>query len=98
MPLINNKIVSDDLYIGFWKISETSEELFEMIFPYLDETEIQQFKNLSHERRRCEWLASRILIADLLGKYQKVYYNSVGKPFIEEDLISVSHIVTILLA
>ena len=53
MPLINNKIVKDNLYIGFWKISETSNELFQMLFPYLDETEVQQFKNLSHERRRC---------------------------------------------
>ncbi len=92
MPLINNKIVKDNLYIGFWKISETSNELFQMLFPYLDETEVQQFKNLSHERRRCEWLASRLLISNLLGKYQKVYYNSAGKPFIEEDFnISITH-------
>ncbi|MCQ2974190.1 MAG: 4'-phosphopantetheinyl transferase superfamily protein [Bacteroidales bacterium] len=92
MPLINTKIVNNDLYIGFWKITEDSSVLFDMLFPYLDETEVEQFQCLTHERRKCEWLASRILIFNLLGKYQRVYYNQYGKPFIEEDYnISITH-------
>lgn len=92
MPLTKNKIAQDDLLIGFWDIKETCNELYEMIFPYLDETEILQYRNLTHDRRRCEWLASRLLISKLLGKYQKVYYNQYGKPFIEENYnISITH-------
>lgn len=92
MPLIKTKIAKDDLFIGFWHITESSDELYSMIFPYLDESETEQYKQLTHERRCSEWIATRLLISNLLGKYQKVYYNQYGKPFIEENYnISITH-------
>ncbi|MCR4559358.1 MAG: 4'-phosphopantetheinyl transferase superfamily protein [Bacteroidales bacterium] len=81
-----------DYLIGFWHIEESSAELLDMIKDFLDEDELSQYSQFTHERRRCEWLASRNLIYRLTGKYHKVFYEVSGKPYIEGGKnISITH-------
>lgn len=92
MPLSNTLIKAEKVLIGFWEIKETSQELYNEIASQLDKDEKDQYNKITHERRRCEWLASRLLICKLLGKYQKVYYQENGKPYLKKDYhISISH-------
>ena len=92
MSLIETRILTEDTLIGFWKLEEDSSELLEMMKNKLDEEEIAAYKRFNHERRRCEWLASRILITALLGHYPKIHYEESGKPYIDNGLnISITH-------
>ncbi|MCR5454837.1 MAG: siderophore biosynthesis protein, partial [Bacteroidales bacterium] len=51
----------------------------------------QSFKN---DRRRREWLATRLLIKEMLGRYPGISYDGLGAPILSgcSDInISVSH-------
>lgn len=43
------------------------------------------------ERRKCEWLAVRLLLCEVLGAPVSIGYKSSGKPFIQNGELSVSH-------
>lgn len=50
-------------------------------------------ENFGSEKRRCEWLAARILIKMLVGSDSQVCYSSNGKPMLSDGsrCISISH-------
>ncbi len=56
----------------------------------LVEYAIEHFGN---EKRRCEWLAARILIKNLIGQQAEVCYSDSGKPLLcgGSQYISISH-------
>ena len=63
-----------------WKLTETEEELLAM--RALSERELSQLGKLKNERRRIEFLASRILLQQLLNRNIEVDYLSNGKPML----------------
>jgi len=92
MAFLDKTIKSENNIIGFWKIEEESAELFSMLKDSLNARELTQYKDLTHERRRCEWLASRLLIQELLGQHAEVFYYDSGKPYIKNGFnISITH-------
>ena len=50
-------------------------------------------ENFGSEKRRCEWLAARILIRKLLGYCARVVYSPDGKPMLADGsrFLSISH-------
>lgn len=77
--------------IGIWKLTDSSEELRKCCL--LSDSDQIKFNGFIAERRRKEFLASRILVEQLLGPNQSIKYNKAGKPFLENSLkyISISH-------
>lgn len=61
---------------------------------YLDqltEQEKERFFSFSHENRKCEFVATRILRHRLFG-FQHIHYDDHGAPYIEDEgFISISH-------
>lgn len=92
MPLIEFGEIGKDTLWGIWKIEESTEELLTLFGS--KELEIPEFKV---EIKLKEWLASRILVKNLLkrgGKDFTVFLKDVfGKPFIQfsEEEFSISH-------
>jgi phosphopantetheinyl transferase len=76
---------------GIWKIEESSEILLSM----LDNKEYYNLflSNRMTEGRKCEWLASRVLVKALLGEEPEIRYTSAGAPFLlgKSCQISISH-------
>jgi len=76
---------------GIWKIEESSEILLSM----LDNKEYYNsfLSNRMTEGRKCEWLASRVLVKSLLGEEPEIRYTSAGAPFLHGKTcqISISH-------
>lgn len=76
--------------VAVWELRETSEELAAMIgnealYSYARE-------HFSSESRRCEWLAVRLLLSQILGSSVIIEYTSSGRPFIAGGReISISH-------
>ena len=69
--------------LGVWKIEESSEELLSMLeqsseyLPFL-----QQIKT---EKRRQEWLASRVLLKELAGEELLIAYHDDGAPYLPDS-------------
>lgn len=77
--------------IGIWNLNDSLEDLINQC--QLSDSEQQRFTSLIAERRKKEFLASRILLEKLLGKNQEIIYNDSGKPFLNgtSKNISISH-------
>ena len=92
MAFLDKKIENENCIIGFWRIDEDSVSLLDRIKNCLDGDELSQYGQFTHERRRCEWLASRILIERLTGGYRKIFYEPSGKPYILGGMnVSITH-------
>lgn len=76
---------------GVWKIEETSDELFSL----LDiQSEYQPFlQHIKTEKRRREWLASRVLLNELTGTKLLIAYHEDGAPYLPDSdyHLSISH-------
>jgi len=88
MDFIIDKIVFNDTLIYTLSFSD-----FEPL-NYLDHLtvqEIERFEAFSHERRKREFVATRILRHSIFG-FKHIHYNAVGAPYIEDEgFISISH-------
>jgi 4'-phosphopantetheinyl transferase len=88
MDFIIDKIVFNETLIYTLSFSD-----FEPL-NYLDHLtvqEIERFEAFSHEHRKREFVATRILRHSIFG-FKHIHYNAVGAPYIEgEGFISISH-------
>jgi phosphopantetheinyl transferase len=88
MDFIIDKIVFEDTLIYTLSFSD-----FEPL-KYLDHltvNEIERFKAFRHQRRKREFVATRILRHSIFG-FKHIHYNDVGAPYIEDEgFISISH-------
>lgn len=91
MPLFKTIPIPDGL-IGLWKFAETSGDLL----PYFSLIDLADpaFLKYSHEKRKVEWLATRVLINQIIGPEFSISYLNTGKPILKHDQfkhISISH-------
>lgn len=89
MPLLKRH---STLLLGIWKVEESVEELLSMLdkqeqyLPFLEKTKA--------ESRKKEWLATRVLLKELLGEESPIAYNPDESPYLPERpgcFISISH-------
>ena len=92
MPIVWSKNLAEKGKIAIWEISESEEELYNML--QLDEKEQQHFQALSKARQK-QWLGSRVLLRTLLQTEQPIELNidEHRKPFLNNFPfeISISH-------
>jgi 4'-phosphopantetheinyl transferase len=65
---------------GLWHITETVEELYELLQP--NDIDLSYLDKVVHEKKKKEFLASRLLIKQLL-----VYYELQYKGIIKDDIL-----------
>jgi len=92
MPLLK-KIYEKDAKIGLWQLSESVEELEQLILVLLSNEEKQKYPTFKSEQRKKEWLATRILLKDIKKSpfHTIISYNDACKPFTKDENISISH-------
>ena len=85
------KIETDSGIIGIWELTESPEELLKLVS--LSKKECEEFNCFRVERRKKEYLATRIILAELLKSNDEIYYNDVRKPFLTKSSqkIAISH-------
>lgn len=90
MPF-ERKIISSSGIIGIWDLSDSLEHLISLC--QVTNTEKQKFEKLTIEKRKKEFLATRILLHQLSDKTQEIAYQKTGKPFLKNNSqnISISH-------
>ncbi|GAB3201797.1 phosphopantetheinyl transferase [Pontibacter aydingkolensis] len=93
MPLLQIQQLNQHAVLGIWQTQETLEELLSLLPAHVNVSEIDQV----HDKRRREWLASRVLVYTLLGQFTTtptvLRKNENGKPYFEEQglHVSISH-------
>ena len=91
MPLYKTISVTGGL-IGIWKFAEPVSELRKAFSE--EELNDPNFRKYSFEKRQAEWLATRLLIRQLIGAEYKIEYLQTGKPVIihhHYKHLSISH-------
>lgn len=101
MPLVFQKRLPAKSNLGLWQLTEAIETL-EQVYPLLP-VENNYYSKLKNDRRKKEWLATRILLTELLGKRVEIKHTEHGKPYIINSNTNISishsrHFVSILLS
>ena len=77
--------------LGFWEITETTEQLLDLLLP--DKEELENFYGFRNDSRKKEWLAVRLLLKQMTGQSSGIQYDPTGKPLLSgvPGHISISH-------
>lgn len=80
VPIILEKELKPDVFIGVWKITESAEELLRRL--QLNEEERGFLKKLQSNKRYLHWLSSRVMIRKLLNTDEFIEMETArkGKP------------------
>ncbi|RAU83681.1 4'-phosphopantetheinyl transferase family protein [Pontibacter arcticus] len=91
MPLLLTRKINDHTLLGIWQLSETETELRAALPAFVD---ISYLNEHVHQRRVCEWLASRVLLYTLLAEFTDeqlpVLRAETGQPYFKNANFHVS--------
>ena len=73
--------------IAIWHITESSDELYALLATHRYDA---QLADKTHEARRAEWLAVRLLVKELFGPECEVAYHPTGRPYLKGSNIHIS--------
>lgn len=91
MPLFLNEEIFPDVRLGIWAISESSDD-FWALSPYVESSRSEFNALYKSEQRKCEVLAVRLLIKEIIGDNVLLLHQDNGKPYLSSGMnISISH-------
>lgn len=91
MPLFKTIAIPDG-QIGIWQLTETAAGLL----PFFSAEELADptFRQYTHEKRKVEWLAIRLVLKRMIGPDFSISYSGTGKPILHHRAykhLSISH-------
>ena len=69
MPRLLQNIDIEGVDVGFWKLIESADDLYSMASAFVNDDELSVYQSFKNDRRRREWLATRILLKEMLAVY-----------------------------
>lgn len=91
MPLFLNEEIYPDVRLGIWAVSESSDD-FWALSPYVESSRSEFNALYKSEQRKCEVLAVRLLIKEIIGDNVQLLHQDNGKPYLSSGMnISISH-------
>ncbi len=87
MPFVK-KIETQIGIIGIWQITESAGSLIS-VFPF-SENEETEFKKFRGEKRQTEYLATRLLLQNIMGGKTEVVYHESGRPLLKNSPLNIS--------
>ena len=86
--IFHKKILNTHIYV--WKMTSSYEDQIKN--PLLNSSELISAKELKNEKRKKEFLSSRIALKNIFNKELELKHHKSGKPFIKEAKhLSISH-------
>ena len=86
--LLHKKNISDGAIIAWWKVEESVEELLLMLGNDRELTE--QISQFGSEKRKLEFLATRVLLNVVLDDEKKIAYFPSGAPYLTDKSFNIS--------
>lgn len=74
--------------MGVWQMNESPEVLLAML--ERKEDYLPFLETLHTDKRKQEWLASRVLLKELLGREARIAYRTTGAPYLPDVSLSIS--------
>jgi len=89
--LLHKKNITNGAIIACWKIEESIEEL--LLILANDKKLIRQISQFGSEKRKLEFLATRVLLNTVLNTEKEIAYFPSGAPYLTDNSfkISISH-------
>lgn len=77
--------------VAIWHLTEDLDDLLSII--QLSEEDIATVNSFKLDKRKLEWVCSRLILKQLTNCYPKISYTTNGKPYLtdQEQHISISH-------
>jgi len=76
--------------LGIWKMDESRESLLQLFPQHLRSEASAYLHDISSERRSIEWLSTRLMLMNLLGKEQIILNREDGSPYLADGKIHIS--------
>lgn len=91
--LIRKEIIKEDYLLGIWEITETCEQLFDMLSVENQKKACNYLSNIKSKKRKLEWLSTRVVLQILTNDNKTVKHTSQGQPYLSDNSyqISISH-------
>ena len=91
--LVRKDLIEDNGILGVWNITETKEELFELLPENLKAEGASIIKKIKSEARITEWMSVRIMLNNILEEEKTVKYTKEGAPYLTDNSyrISITH-------
>ncbi len=89
MPLYNKHEIDNDTSLLIWKIDEEYDVLLSSV--KLGKNSINRIEKFLSEKRKIEFLATRMLLQELDYSDLDLKYNNDGAPYLKDKFISISH-------
>lgn len=88
--LISKTTTDSGAIIGICHMTESKSELLEQFPLSLQKNAYEYINNIRSDKRAIEWLSSRIMITQLLGKGIMLLNSPTGKPYLKDNSYNVS--------
>ncbi|WP_255070330.1 4'-phosphopantetheinyl transferase superfamily protein [Lacihabitans sp. LS3-19] len=92
MALLFNKILSPEIHYMVWHLTETTEELWQMVNP--DEADLSILEAINHDAKKREYLAGKNAIMKMCESqglpFLGIYKDEHGKPFLKDNPFEIS--------
>lgn len=91
--LIRKEHTEGGALLGIWKMDESRDDLMHLFPQHLRKEAMRYLRDIRSERRSIEWLSTRVMLLDLMGKEQIILNREDGSPYLSEGKtnISISH-------
>jgi len=87
------RIDNENFTLGLWNLNENENQLIEGFSKIAPLNEITKAEKFKYSGRKKEWIATRLLVYNLLNEVITIEYDTNGKPVIfnNKHSISISH-------
>ncbi len=91
--LVRKEIIEEGCLLGIWEITETREQLLDMLSVENQEKAHAYLSNIKSKKRQLEWLSIRVVLQTLTNDNKTVKHTSQGQPYLSDNSyqISISH-------
>lgn len=91
--LVRNENINNNALLGIKNITGSRDELLERLSGKQQEDAYAQIASMGSDRRVMEWLTTRVMLLEMLGKDIAILNSEEGKPYLSDYSynISISH-------
>lgn len=91
--LVRKEITEEGCLLGIWEITETSDQLLDMLSEENKEMAHKYLSTIRSKKRKLEWLSIRVVLQILTNDNKTVKHTSQGQPYLSDNSyqISISH-------
>lgn len=88
--LYHIEAILEDTQIQIWRLEYYNKDKNLLDKSILTEKELKKYEQFDSDKRKLEFLYTRILLKHI-NQHAEIFYNSRGRPFVEDGHLSISH-------